>query len=160
MAATSRVLAAKLAANYEAAEKALKEGGMLHLRRALLGKRQTWLAEAAAFAADHARAQSGSIRERGPARPSAGPPRGQGPGDGAAAGARDPGALSRKAVAPADISGAVLDAVRRNPGLTCEGVAQTIGISTARVRPLLAALTETGQLRKAGRTRGTRYHPG
>jgi len=159
MAVTARVLAAKLTANYEAAEKALKDGGMLHLRRALLGRRQTWLAEAAAFAAGHVRAGSGSTRERGSARSSAGPSRGQGPGGGAAAGALEPGAPSRKAVEPANVSAAVLDTVRRIPGLTSEGVAQVIGISTAQVRPHLAALTESGQLRKAGRTRGTRYHP-
>ena len=160
MAVTARVLAAKLTANFGAAEKVVKDSGMQHLHRALLGSRQTWLAEAAVFAANHARAHSDSIRERGPARLSAGLSRGQGPSDGAAAGAREPGALSRKAVEPADVSEAVLDAVCRFPGLTCEGVAQAIGISTARAKPHLAALTESGKLRKVGRTRGTRYHPG
>ena len=106
------------------------------------------------------RVHSDSIRERGPARLSAGLSRGQGPSYGAAAGAREPGALSREAVEPADVSEAVLDAVCRFPGLTCEGVAHVTTIATDRVKPHLAVLTESGQLRKVGRTRGTRYPSG
>ena len=64
-----------------------------------------------------------------------------------------------KAAEPADVSGGILDAVRRFPGLTCEGVAHVTAIATDRVKPHLAVLTESGQLRKVGRTRGTRYHP-
>ena len=68
-------------------------------------------------------------------------------------------ALPGKAAEPADVSGAILAAVRRFPGLTREGVARVTAIATDRVKPHLAVLTESGQLRKVGRTRGTRYHP-
>ena len=73
MAVTARVLAAKLRGNYEAADKAVKESGMEHMRDALLGDRQTWLAEARALAAGHAKARSRGAQGREtaarPARP-------------------------------------------------------------------------------------------
>ncbi|PYO58900.1 MAG: hypothetical protein DMD83_01635, partial [Candidatus Rokuibacteriota bacterium] len=153
MAFTARLLAAKLEGDYEAAEKALNDYGMQHLYRDLLGNRQTWLAQARAFAAEHARARSATIRRRG--SPSGGP----GPKARAGAGASAREGLPGKAAEPADVSGAILDAVRRFPGLTCQGVAHVTAIATDRVKPHLAALTESGQLRKVGRTRGTRYHP-
>jgi len=153
MAFTARLLAAKLEGDYEAAEKAVNDYGMRHLYRDLLGNRQKWLAEARAFAADHARVRSATIRRRGSA--SGGP----GPKARAGAGASAREELPGKGAEPADVCGAILDAVRRFPGLTCQGVAHVTAIATERVKPHLAALTESGRLRKVGRTRGTRYHP-
>ena len=159
MAFTARLLAAKVKGDYDAAEKAVKDSGMQHLYRDLLGNRQQWFAEARAFAADHARARSAAIRRRGAAQLPPGPSGGPGPKERAGAGAGGRGGLPGQAAEPGDVSGAILDAVRRFPGLTCEGVARVVAIATDRVKPHLAALTESGQLRKVGRTRGTRYHP-
>jgi DNA helicase-2/ATP-dependent DNA helicase PcrA len=151
MAVTARVLAAKLRGSYEAAERAVMEAGMEHLRDALLGDRHTWLVEAQALAAGHAkaRARGGESvarprRRRGPGRP----PRESGRSD-----------VPARAAEPGGIADAILDAVRRSPGLTCEDVARAVGATTARVKPLLAVLSKTGRLRKEGRTRGMRYLP-
>lgn len=102
----------------------------------------------------HTRERSAARRGRRPASLSPRASGGRGPNERAGAGAapaRRPSALTS--------SGAILDAVRRYPGLTCEGVAHVTAIATDRVKPHLAAVTESGQLRKVGRTRGTRYHP-
>ena len=77
----------------------------------------------------------------------------------AGAGVNGRGRRAGTTAEPADLSAAILATVRRVPGLTCEGVAQDIAVATGRVKPHLAALVESGQLRKVGRTRGTRYHP-
>ena len=58
----------------------------------------------------------------------------------------------------ADPAAAILDAVTRYPGLTCERIAEIVQSPTVLVKPHLAALTVGGRLRKVGRARGTRYH--
>jgi len=69
-----------------------------------------------------------------------------------------PAAVTGRTPAPAELSRAIVDAVRRSPGLTCEDIAYAVGTTTAQVKPLLAAHVGAGRLRKVGRTRGTRYH--
>jgi hypothetical protein len=59
---------------------------------------------------------------------------------------------------PSDLLTAIVDAVTRYPGLTCERMAEVVQIPTALVKPHLAVLAASGRLRKVGRARGTRYH--
>ena len=159
MALTARLLAAKLTLDYEAAQKAVKESATPDAYQSLLGNRQTWLAEARAFAASHARARSAALPRRGRAHRWPRPVGEPGPAHRADIGSGGHGGPPVEAAEPADISRAILDAVRRFPGLTSEGVARLTALATARVKPHLAALTASGQLRKVGRTRGTRYLP-
>ena len=65
---------------------------------------------------------------------------------------------TRQAPDPAELATAIVDAVTRYPGLTCERIAEVVQSPTALVKPHLAALTASGRLRKVGRARGTRYH--
>jgi pyridoxal biosynthesis lyase PdxS len=59
---------------------------------------------------------------------------------------------------PAELATAIVDAVTRYPGLTCERIAEVIQSPTDPVKPQLTALIASGRLRKVGRARGTRYH--
>jgi len=52
----------------------------------------------------------------------------------------------------------VLGHVRRNPGVTCAGVATALGISCAVAGALLRSLRGAKYLRSAGNTRGMRYY--
>ena len=153
MAVTSRVFAAQVTMDYEAAERAVEESGLPDMRKALIGDREIWLAQAR-------RAGRGACSGRGPRGPEAealdpalsgrdSPP----PGRSCEHRVRDPrGGRSRRA--------------RRrhpgrrgtHPGLTCERIAEVVLSPTALVKPPLAALTASGRLRKVGRARGTRYH--
>jgi hypothetical protein len=65
---------------------------------------------------------------------------------------------ARQTPDPPELSTAIIDAVTRYPGLTCERIAEVIQSATDPVKPHLAALTASGRLRKVGRARGTRYH--
>ena len=138
MVVTSRMLAAKLRADYDAAEQILKGSEMSHLHEALLGDREAWLAEAHALAANRERARAREDRKR--------------------RGARAP-AQPSQTVNPDELVAPIVDAVTRYPGLTCERIAEVIERPTDAVKPHLAALTAGGPLRKVGRGRGTRYHP-
>jgi tetratricopeptide (TPR) repeat protein len=154
MAVAARVFAAKLRLDYEGARKAVTESRVPGMERALLGDRRAWLAEAGAFAAAHRADRSAATRAR---RAPAGPATPEGrDATGAVEGSAGPGLAGVPEAG--DLAGAILDAVRRHPGLTCEGIAQVTRRATAQVKPLLAALASSGRLRKAGRTRGTRYH--
>jgi ATP-dependent DNA helicase UvrD/PcrA len=157
MAVTARVLAAKLRGSYEAADRAVRESGLEHMRNALLGDRRAWLAEARALAAGHAQARSRGARGSETASRVARPASRR--GRRRVAEARGWVGSPAETDGTADASTAILDAVRRSPGLTCEDIAHAVGTATDRVKPLLAALTVSGRLRKEGRTRGTRYLP-
>jgi hypothetical protein len=162
MAATARILGAKLRMDYEAARHAMVQAGMEDVFGDMLADRKRWLAEARSWAAAEARARERERRRRAPVPVAAGHA-----SDGAPSGdlQRSPAPVlsappARSAGEPADdLAGATLDTVRRHPGLTAEGIARVIGISTAGAKPQLAALTAAGRLRKEGRTRGTRYYP-
>jgi tetratricopeptide (TPR) repeat protein len=158
MAVTARVLSAKLRADYDAADRAVTEAGMQHLRPVLLGDRRAWLTVARALAASRARRSKAAHRPRSAQGSLFGTD--AGPETAPARGPR--GRIGRRqgaAVAPRDVD-AVLAAVRRTTGLTCEEIAAATGIATSAVKPILVRLIESGALRKTGRTRGTRYRSG
>ena len=128
MAVTSRVLAAQVKMDYEAAERAVEESGLPDMRKALIGDRETWLAQARA---DGRGARSGR-GPRGPksssARPGSHEPRQHpDPDDRASAGSE-----ARQAPDPAELATAIVDAVTRYPGLTCERIAEVVQSPTAR----------------------------
>jgi DNA-binding IclR family transcriptional regulator len=52
----------------------------------------------------------------------------------------------------------VLGHVKRNPGVTCAGVATALGITPAVAGALLRSLRSAKYLRSAGNTRGMRYY--
>jgi hypothetical protein len=153
MALTSRVLAAKLKVDYEAAERAVVESGLTDMSEALIGHREIWLAEAREMAAARALAEARAARkQQRSARTSraATVPR---PTDRMIAGTD-----ARQVPDPIELATAIVEAVTRYPGLTCERMAEVVQSPTALVKPHLAALTADGRLRKVGRARGTRYH--
>jgi hypothetical protein len=152
MAVTSRVLAAKLQGDYEAAERAVVESGLADVK-ARLGDRQTWLAEARQLAAARARDEARETRrQQRSTRISRGVTAFQ-PDDRMSAGSAAP-----QAPDPAELATAIVDALTRYPGLTCERIAEVVHSPTDPIKPHLAALTASGRLRKVGRGRGTRYH--
>ena len=152
MALTSRVLAAKLKMDYEAAERAVVESGLPDMRKALIGDRAIWLAQAERWP----RRRSGR-GPRGPKAEALAPALrnrdGPHPEDRASAGSGP-----RRAPDPTELATAIVDAVTRYPGLTCERIADVVHSPTDPIKPHLAALTASGRLRKVGRARGTRYH--
>jgi len=153
MAVTARVFAAQMKMDYEAAERAVEESGLPDMRKALIGDRAIWLAQgremAAARARDEAREARKQKRSTRLSRAATVPH----PDDRASARSG-----ARQAPDPTELAAAIIDAVTRYPGLTCEGIAEAVQSSTDPVKPHLAALTASGRLRKVGRARGTRYH--
>ena len=153
MAVTARVFAAQMQMDYEAAERAVEESGLPDMRKALIGDREIWLAQgremAAARARDEAREARKQKRSTRLSRAETVPH----PNDRASTGSE-----AREAADPTELAAAILDAVTRYPGLTCERIAEVVQSPTALVKPYLAALTASGRLRKVGRARGTRYH--
>jgi len=153
MAVTARVLAAQMKMDYEAAERAVEESGLPDMRKALIGDRAIWLAQgremAAARARDEAREARKQKRSTRLSRAATVPH----PDDRASARSG-----ARQAPDPTELAAAIIDAVTRYPGLTCEGIAEAVQSPTDPVKPHLAALTASGRLRKVGRARGTRYH--
>lgn len=144
-ATTARFLAAKLRGDYDAAGQILDAAGMGDARPRLLGDRARWLAEARTLAATNTRPAGRPRPVRTPPFPDAIPPSPQ------AAGERSPHSDAGQHCQ------AIVAAVRRDPGLTCEQLAAVTRIPTAQVKPIVARLTAEGRLRKTGRTRGTRY---
>ncbi len=153
MAVTSRVLAAKVKMDYEAAERAVEESGLADMRKALIGDREVWLAQAREMAAARARDEAREARKQKRSTRLSRAATVPHPDDRVTAGSD-----ARQAPDPAELATAIVDAVTRYPGLTCEGVAEVVQSPTALVKPHLAALTAGGRLRKVGRARGTRYH--
>ena len=154
MAVTSRVLAAQVKMDYEAAERAVEESGLARHEQGA-----------------HRRSRDLARRGKGDGR---GARSGRGPRGPKAAAvdpdltsrdsiptrtiARAPGQAPRQAPDPAELATAIVDALTRYPGLTCERIAEVVQSPTALVKPHLAALIASGRLRKVGRARGTRYH--
>jgi hypothetical protein len=123
--------------------------GLPDMRKALLGDRAIWLARAREMAAARARDEAREARKQRRltrlvgAHPEARASAGSG---------------ARQAPDPAELADAIVDAVTRYPGLTCERIADVVHSPTDPIKPHLAALTASGRLRKVGRARGTRYH--
>ena len=156
MAVTSRVLAAQVKMDYEAAERAVEESGLPDMRKALIGDREIWLAQGREMAAARARDEAREARkqQRSTAALTSRDSRPD-PDDRASAGSE-----ARQAADPAELATAIVDAVTRYPGLTCERIAEVVQSPTALVKPHLAALTASGRLRKVGRAReATRVPP-
>jgi hypothetical protein len=152
MAVTSRVLAAKLKMDYEAAERAVVESGLADVK-ARLGDRETWLAEARQLAAARARDEARAARKQQRSTRTSRAATASRSDDRASAGTG-----ARQAPDPAELAIAIVDALTRYPGLTCERLAEVVHSPTGSVKPHLAALIASGRLRKVGRGRGTRYH--
>jgi hypothetical protein len=153
MAVTSRVLAAKLKMDYEAAERAVVESGLPDMRKALIGDRAIWLAQAREMAAARARDEAREARKQKRLHRLSGTATVPHPDDRASAESGP-----RRAPDPTELATAIVDAVTRYPGLTCERIADVVHSPTDPIKPHLAALTASGRLRKVGRARGTRYH--
>jgi tetratricopeptide (TPR) repeat protein len=152
MAVTSRVIAAQLQGDYEAAERAVVEAGHTDVK-ARLGDRETWLAEARQLAEARARDEAREARRQQRATRISGTATASRSDDGVSAGTGAPPARD-----PAELATAIVEALTRYPGLTCERLAEVVRSPTAPVKPHLAALIASGQLRKVGHGRGTRYH--
>jgi hypothetical protein len=153
MALTSRVLAAKLKMDYEAAERAVAQSSLADKSEQFLGDRGIWLAEAREMAAMRARDEARAARkQQRSTRASAAATASRHEDRGSA------GTSARRAPDPAELATAIVDAVTRYPGLTCERIAEVVQSPTALVKPHLSVLSASGRLRKVGRARGTRYH--
>ena len=153
MALTSRVLAAKLKVDYEAAERAVVESGLTDMNEALLGDRGIWLAEAREMAAARARDEARAARKQQRSTRISRAATVSGPDDRA-----NTGTGARPAPDRTELATAIIDALTRYPGLTCERIGEVVHSPTAPIKPHLAALIASGRLRKVGRARGTRYH--
>ena len=153
MAVTSRVFAAQVKMDYEAAERAVEESGLPDMRKALIGDRGIWLAQAREMAAARARDEAREARKQKRSTRLSRAATVPHPDDRASA-----GSAARQAPDSAELATAIVDAVTRYPGLTCERIAEVIQSPTDPVKPHLAALTASGRLRKVGHARGTRYH--
>ena len=153
MAVTSRVLAAKLKMDYEAAERAVVESGLArHAQGA--HRRSRNLARPGKRDGRGARSGRGPRGPKAEALDPALTSRDSLPPDDRASA----GSGARQAPDPAELATAIVDAVTRYPGLTCERIAEVVHSPTDPIKPHLAALTASGRLRKVGRARGTRYH--
>jgi hypothetical protein len=183
----SRLLAAKLRGDYQATVRLMTEAGLgkrLQAREAWMVEAR----EFAAFHARHmkrpgqAAASDGAAGDasapvQAPPLPAPDPPPAAVPAAGgeeavARTGPRQPapGAGRRRApraapVGPSDLTwpegtvDSVFEAVRAQPGLTRENLAQHLRLPTDVVQRVLAVLMGEGAVVKTGRTRGTRYHP-
>src|SRR6185295_17820446 len=117
-----------------AAECAVEESGLPDMRKALIGDREIWLAQgremAAARARDEAREARKQKRSTRLSRAETVPH----PDDRASTGSE-----AGEAADPTELAAAILDAVTRSPGLTCERIAEVVRSPTALVKPHLAA---------------------